>query len=293
MRPQPTLAHIAVNGTELAVWDWPGPDTEPTLLLVHANGFHARCWDQVIALLPEHRCVALDLRGHGRSAKSAPPADWRPFGADVAAVADALGLAGALGVGHSIGGHAVALAATLAPAAFARLLLIDPVILAPERYTGARPGEHFVARRRDRWPDAAAMIARFQDRPPYSRWDPAVLRDYCTHGLLPAPDGDGFLLACPPAFEGALYQIGGAFGSNIYPELGQLALPTTVVRALGATRVAGEVSFDASPTAPDLAAHLPHGHDLPDPRHTHFLPMESPEDTAAHVRRALAMPADG
>jgi lipase len=281
MREGPALRQVEVNGVALALWEWAGPGE--TILFVHANGFHGRCWDRVVALLPEYRCLALDLRGHGRSDKPDPPASWRPFGDDVAALAGALGLRGALGVGHSVGGQAVARAAALVPDAFARLVLIDPVIFARERYAGAREGEHFAARRRDRWPSPEAMIARFADRPPFSQWEPAVLRDYCTHGLLPAPDGDGYVLACPPAFEGAVYQVSTAAESDPYPEIARVAVPALVVRAGGAPRSADQ-PFAASPTVPDLAAHFPEGRDVLDPDHTHFLPMESPARAAAYVR---------
>ena len=53
--------------------------------------------DQVIALLPEYHCYAIDLRGHGRSSKPAPPYDWRFFGEDVAAVGAALATSGRRG----------------------------------------------------------------------------------------------------------------------------------------------------------------------------------------------------
>ena len=286
MRTPPILAHLAVSGTTLAVWDWAGLG-DTALLFTHANGFHGRCWDAVIALLPEYRCVALDLRGHGHSAKPAPPESWRTFGEDVAAVARELGLRDAVGIGHSVGGHATALAAALAPEAFAGLVLIDPVAFAAERYRGARPGEHFVAQRRDRWPSPEAMIARFADRPPFNRWQPAVLRDYCEYGLLPAPDGDGYVLACPPGFEGGVYQVSTAEASNIYPEIARLQQPTLVVRATGAKRTGGP-DFSVSPTDPDFATHFPHGRDLVDPEHTHFLPMESPARTAEYIRTAIA-----
>lgn len=284
MRPAPTPDYILVNNLRLALWEWAGPGE--TLLFAHANGFHARCWDAVVALLPEYRCLALDARGHGRSDKPDPPASWRVFGEDLAAVARATGLRGAVGVGHSFGGHAVALAAALAPDAFARLVLIDPVAFPAGRYAGARTGEHFVAQRRDRWPSPEAMVARFADRPPFSRWHPAVLRDYCEHGLLPAPDGDGFVLACPPAFEAGVYQVSTARESNIYPEIATLAQPTLVVRAVAAKRTGG-ADFSVSPTTPDFAAHFPHGRDLVDEEHTHFLPMESPERTARYIRALL------
>ena len=281
MRDAPTAVSLPVNGITLTLWDWAGPGE--VLLFVHATGFHARCWDQVIALLPDYRCLALDLRGHGRSDTPASLADWRVMGEDVAAVARALGIQGAVGVGHSMGGHAVALAAALAPASFARLVLIDPVILAPGRYTGAREGEHFAARRRDRWPSVEAMVERFADRPPFNAWDRKVLHDYCRYGLLPVEGGDGYALACPPAFEAACYHAASAVGSNIYPEIARVGQPTLVVRAIaGEGREGG--GFAASPTAPDLATHFTRGRDLPDREHTHFLPMESPARTADYIR---------
>ena len=283
MRTQPSLTRIAVNDVTLALWEWAG--SGDTLFFVHATGFHARCWDRVIALLPGSRCLALDLRGHGRSDKPAPPTDWRVMGEDVAAVARALHLTGAVAIGHSMGGHAVALAAALEPEAFARLVLIDPVILSPERYTGAREGEHFAARRRDRWPSVEAMVERFAGRTPFNAWDPDVLRDYCAYGLLPAEDGDGLVLACPPAFEAACYQASSAARSNIYAEITRVAQPTLVVRATAGEREAGG-GFSASPTVPDLAAHFPNGRDVADAEHTHFLPMESPVKVVEYIRDA-------
>ena len=285
MRTPPTLHRLDAHGVALAVWDWAGPGE--TLLCAHATGFHARCWDKVIALLPEYRCLALDLRGHGRSDTPDFPRSWRPFAEDVAAVARAYGLRGAVGIGHSAGGHAVALAASIASDAFARLVLIDPVAFAPERYTGVRTGEHFVAQRRDRWPSVEAMIERFAPRSPFNRWAPGVLRDYCEYGLLPAPDGDGLTLACPPAFEASVYQASSAAESNPYPAIATLPQPTLVIRATGAQRTGSGPDFSVSPTAPDFAAHFPHGRDLVDPDHTHFLPMESPEATAGYVREAV------
>ena len=265
------------DGTQLAWYEWPGDG--PPLLLVHATGFHARCWDQVVARLPERRCYALDLRGHGRSARPAPPYPWPRFAQDVAELARALGLRGALGVGHSLGGYAVALAAALAPEVFARLLLIEPVILPRALYRAAPPAEHFAARRRDRWPSPEAMYERFKDRPPFSRWQPQVLRDYCEHGLLPAPDGDGFVLACPPAVEASIYLSSTA--DDPYPQLALVRAPVRVLRAGRPARDFAEM--DASPTAPDLAAHIPDAQDLHLPGYSHFLPMEDPALVAGYL----------
>src|SRR5664279_166551 len=202
----PVQQFIPVNGVEIAVFEWGERRADqPSILFVHATGFHARIWDQVIALLPGYHCLALDLRGHGRSSKPSPPYHWHLFGEDVVAVAQALGLTGAVGVGHSIGGHAVTLAAARQPALFARLLLIDPVIIAEENYTGVTEYDHFTARRRSEWGSPDEMVARFKDRPPFNAWKPEVLRDYADYGLLPNSNGSGYVLACAPDFEAATY----------------------------------------------------------------------------------------
>src|SRR3954469_8271949 len=121
---RPNLTMLPVRGVELAAWEWPGDG--PGLLFAHATGFHGRCWDEVIRGLPARRAIAVDMRGHGRSGKPAPPYHWREFGEDLAEVARVLELRGAVGVGHSMGGHSIAMAAALQPAAFSSLLLVDP-----------------------------------------------------------------------------------------------------------------------------------------------------------------------
>src|SRR5205823_3346713 len=154
---RPSLSNLTVNGLELALWDWPGDG--PPLLFAHATGFHGRCWDQVIRSLPGRRAIAVDLRGHGRSAKPAPPYRWRDFGHDLVEVARQLDLTGAVGVGHSMGGHSIALAAALLPRAFSALLLLDPTIFTPEYY--GQPTRHdasFVLKRRNRWASPGEMF---------------------------------------------------------------------------------------------------------------------------------------
>ncbi|MCC6381376.1 MAG: alpha/beta hydrolase [Dehalococcoidia bacterium] len=282
---EPLARRIPGDGVTLQVYEWPGED--PPILLVHATGFHARCWDQVVARLPGRRVVALDMRGHGLSEKPEPPYSWRSFGGDVAAVCRALGLRGAIGVGHSKGGHAVTLAAALAPGTFTSLLLIDPVILEPRLYRG-RPqgGEHFAARRRDRWASPAEMFDRFRSRPPFATWEPAVLRDYCDYGLVPAPDGDGYVLACPPRIEAAVYTSGGS-DADIYDEIAAIDIPVRIIRAR--QREAGAPGdMSRSPTYPGLVRHFPNAEDLYLPDYSHFIPMEAPTFVAGQVLERIA-----
>lgn len=286
---------IAANAINLAVFDWPG--AEPAVLFAHATGFHARCWDQVVARLPGRRCVAIDMRGHGRSDKPPPPYPWRLFAKDVAAVARALRLRGALGVGHSSGGYAVACAAALAPEAFRGLLLVDPVILPRPAYEGglAAPS-HFATRRRNEWSSPEEMFERFSGRAPFGPWEPAVLRDYCTFGLIPAPSGEGYVLACPPAIEAAVYA--GNAESDPYPAIAAIEVPVRVLRApprgewrpsVGAAPEANvAIDMRGSPTPPALSAAFRYGTDVLVEGATHYLPMETPALVANHVEEMLA-----
>jgi lipase len=271
---------IAVNGVTLNVYEWPGP--EPAILLCHATGFHARCWDQIIKHLGAHRVIAVDMRGHGRSSKPAPPYAWRPFGDDLAALATELGLQGAIGVGHSMGGHGVTLAAALNPPAFSRLTLIDPVIRPREGYSGPWVGSGFVAKRRNQWASAEEMYDRFRDRAPFLYWNPDVLRDYCEYGLLAREDG-GFQLACPPEIEASIYENSTMPESVIADEVASLEIPVKVVRSGKHAGTKFEDRFDASPTAPDLARQFRHGTDLELGGFSHFIPMETPELTAQMI----------
>lgn len=275
---------LDANGITLAyfVWNDELPSDAETVLLVHATGFHARCWDQVVPHLGRRRVIAVDQRGHGRSTKT-PITHWRVFGEDLTAFVRALGLRDVVGVGHSMGGHALVEAAAAAPERFRRLVLIDPVILAPDDYarggwtlpaSGGEP--HPTAKRKRRFASPDEMIARFADRPPYATFTPAALHDYCVHGLLPAADGDGVELACPPEIEASIYMTSHT-NAAVHDAVRALALPVLVVRVKAPPPVRTVMDFSSSPTWPGLAGELRDGRDLHLGDRTHFVPMESPE----------------
>lgn len=287
MRGQPTEHVFATGEVRLTYFEW-GHGADPLVLLVHATGFHARCWDRTVAALPDgYRVIAVDMRGHGRSDKT-PPYVWETFGRDLEALVRGLGISDAIGVGHSMGGHCVTQVAGRVEGAFRRLLLVDPVIFDPEAYAHDRyrgfdkPEDHPVARRRDRWSSWQEMYQRFADRLPFSRWRPEVLEDYCRYGLLPDPDGAGFRLACPGVVEASIYL--GNTQTDIHQLIPRVTVPVVVLRAKG--REPGDTAvmdFSKSPTWPGLAATFPFGRDLFTPDHSHFIPMEDPALVARFI----------
>ena len=269
MRESPRFRMYSVNDVNLAVWEWAGEGAP--IVLCHATGFHGRCWDQIAERLTGRRVIAFDFRGHGRSTKPHPPYKWRSFGTDLAQLARALRLRGARVVGHSMGGHSAVLAAALNPEAFASLLLLDPVILPPEAYTGPNPPLDFVKRRRNDWESPDELFERFKTRPPFDTWDPSTLRDYCDHAL------NGRLLACPPDVEASIYANSSAPPSNIYAEIATVQAPVQIVRSRS-PYVYGK--FDGSPTDPNLHSRFRNATDTHWTDVSHFIPMEAPAKTA-------------
>jgi pimeloyl-ACP methyl ester carboxylesterase len=255
----------------LAVWQWLG--SGPPILFTHATGFHGRLWDQIIEQLPGRTCFAIDLRGHGRSDKNLQSYDWRRFGEDTALVVRELGLRETLGVGHSLGGHAMALAAAMEPDSFSSLLLIDPVIQSPDRYTSSPADVDFIARRRVRWKSVEEMYERFSTRLPFSAWKPEILHDYCEYGLL--PDGDEFVLACPPEIEASIYRLSNHPDADISKELLIIQQPTVVMRS-GKLMAKEQFDLSASATDPNLASRMPNAQDEYLEGASHLIPMEYP-----------------
>lgn len=274
----PDLHFFPCDELPIAVWEWPGED--PPLLFAHATGFHGRCWDHIVELVPGRHAFAVEFRGHGRSGKPVLPVSWARFAGDLMAAARRFGIKDALGVGHSMGGHSLVAAAIQEPGIFASLVLIDPVIFPPEYYGALPPDASFILRRRNEWSSPGEMFERFRTRRPFVTWREQALRNYCDFGLL--PEGDGFVLACTPEMETATYLGCNSQECNLYAGLGGVRQRVTILRA-GTTAQPGVFDLSASPTAPDLAAQFPDGHDVFLESHNHFIPMEDPEMVAAAI----------
>jgi pimeloyl-ACP methyl ester carboxylesterase len=292
----PAERRVRANGIELCGFEWGAAHRgrRSTVLLAHATGFHARCWDPVVRHLGDRHVIAIDLRGHGRSQKT-EITHWNVFGRDLADFVRVLDLTRVVGVGHSMGGHAMVDAAADEPARFRRLVLVDPVVASPDEYggggwtiksLGGKP--HPTARRKRCFRSPEAMIERFRDRAPYSVFTADALRSYCTDGLLPADDGDGFVLACPPEIEAAIYMTSRT-NASVHESIRSLDLPVLIVRAKRPPQARDVMDFSSSPTWPGLVGEFRNGREIHLPRNTHFLPMEIPERVAGWIREeALA-----
>ncbi len=283
----PELRFVEANGISMACFEWRAQlrGSTPSLLLVHATGFHARVWDRVIAHLPAWHIIAVEQRAHGRSTQT-EITQWATLGRDLAGFVAALDLSRLFAVGHSMGAHTLVQAAAIEAGRFEQLMLIDPVIASPQAYHDAPMtypgGLHPAARRRSRFASVDEMIERFTSRMPYSLFDQQALRDYCTHGVLPAADGEGVELACSPITEASVYMTGRS-NASIYASIRALRIPVTVVRARQRGPDSDPFDYSFSPTWPEVAGEFRKGQDLYLSEHSHFLPMQDPQLVAQLV----------
>jgi pimeloyl-ACP methyl ester carboxylesterase len=117
---------VEIQGRSLVYLGGPGPSPAALpLVCLHGAGGSAAVWTQLHAGFASERPVfALDLPGHGRSALFVEATSLDRYAGVVRDALDALGLARAVLVGHSMGGAVALLVALAVPDRVAGLLLV-------------------------------------------------------------------------------------------------------------------------------------------------------------------------
>lgn len=273
----PTNDHYQTSdGIDLSICTWPGDGRRPGILMVHATGFVKEVWNPVVSELRDRGvdgpCVAFDQRGHGDSDIPEPPYSWAALGRDVVALRDRLE-GRWIGVGHSSGAAAVAMAEIASPGLFAALVLIEPIVLPPPH---VRVDDHplvlLALNRRYAFRDREAALANFAGKGPFAQWDARSLASYVDGGL--RRDGDRLILKCHPTVEAEFYRMGGEH--DTWDRLGAIDVPVAMMAGSASSthpepvvRALAERFRDPSVTVVEGA--------------THFLPMERPDSVAAEV----------
>lgn len=292
----PFSGRAIIGDFTMAYTEW-RPDLRgagPTLLFVHATGFHGRLWDEIVGLLPGHHIICVDQRGHGNSS-GGPVTHWGIYGEDLAKFVTALDLHTVCGIGHSMGSCALIVAAARLPGRFANLLLLDPVVFAPALYVEDNERQRsrelqLTTRRKRHFSSPGEMFDRFEGRLPYSLFSKQAMRSYCQYGVHPqqgiTDPKAAYTLACAPEVESSIYLTSMAF-QEMPQCVAAVVCPVLVVRAKK-NEDPGKVDFTLSPTWPGLAGAMAQGRDLSWPHLSHFIPMQAPADVAALVRAELA-----
>ncbi len=279
----------STEGVNVAVHELGAQGNRRPLLISHATGFHAHCYTPIASQLADRfRCLGLDYRGHGETPVDPEwPVDWQRFGDDASAVARHIAPGGGLlGIGHSMGGSALLMAAHRDPDRFDRLVLFEPI-----SHEGSRPTltqaeiREFpivvgAMRRRRRFASYDEAYENFRNKPPLSSMVDEALRNYVDHGFRPAPVDDdgspGVELRCTPELEADIFVTGVTNG--VWDLLPEIETPTLVLGGHVEER-------QPSAQAAAIADHLVNGTYALLDHQTHFGPFSHPVEIAELVGR--------
>jgi pimeloyl-ACP methyl ester carboxylesterase len=263
-----------------AAWSEIGGDGPP-LVFTHANGFPPGAYRTMLETLTSRfRVTAFANRALWSDDDPSTVSSWRQLADDLRIGLAEHAVAPVVAVGHSIGGMLCAIAAARAPGLFSRLVLLDPVVFSGAQafvwgwmkrlgMGGRFPLVDGALRRRDTWPDRAAVRAAWAGKPVFASWDPRVFEDYLADGVIDASDGS-VTLRYPKAWEARLFRI---CPHDEWARLRRVAAPTLVVR--------GERSDTLLPgAARRMAREMPDARVIELAGASHFLPMERPDEVA-------------
>ncbi len=289
---QPVQCFFDHHGVKLSYFEWGTPATDkPSLLFVHATGFHGRCWDEIIERFAHCHVVSWEQQGHGRS-EGGPIDSWADIAAQLSAFIESRDYRFALAIGHSMGGHVLTVTAAQTNA-FDQILLIDPTIFNPEAYqhdaeyraafkAGSAPSE----RRRAEFPSVEAMKEGLAAKGSFPVYTPRAYDDYCRYGLLEQDDGS-FRLACEPKVEASVY-VSSRSNASIYESVRSVQVPVHIMRAQACdARQGGSVDFAFSPTWSGLVNEFPNATEHHYQELTHFIPMQAPDEVERVIRERL------
>lgn len=287
--PAARRRQISIPGGIVAGLEFGPVDRPLDVLFLHATGFNAGAYASLLApLAGTLRILAVDQRGHGLTTLPAEPWTWDAwliYRDDILALLEALGETPTVMSGHSMGGTVCLLAAAERADATKQLVLLDPVVMTPERLAMAgadglknSPLSLGAAKRRATFADRESAFQGYNGRGAFRTWPEQTLRDYLTDGVVEGKDGQVHL-SCKPQWESA------TFAAHHHDTLGAFLAAKQPIRILKAE--IGSTCGLEGHQAEVMAGGRVRMETVAGT--SHFLPMERPE----LVRAALAEAATG
>jgi pimeloyl-ACP methyl ester carboxylesterase len=141
----------------------------PPVVLIHGYPLSSRAWDKQVPVLLEanHRVIAYDRRGFGKSSQPAAGYDYDTFAADLNTLMNTLDLHDATLVGHSMGtGEVARYLGTYGSARVSRAVLLSPIppfLLRTDDNPDGLPGSLFDGFVQAAETDAPAWMKGFLD----------------------------------------------------------------------------------------------------------------------------------
>lgn len=265
----------------------------PHLVFSHANSFGASTYGVMRDSLAARgfQVSALDKLGH--DPRYPVTSNWPHLVQQLVdftqAQVDRVGAPVAL-VGHSLGGFLSAMVASKAPELVRDVVLLDAPLIGGWRATalGAAktmplfqsfsPGA-VSRKRRQHWPDKAAVLAHFQHKKAFAQWDPQVLQDYVDHGTREESNGatQERVLSFDREVETAIYN-GLPHNMDALFKRHPIKCPVTFIGGLQSAEVR-QVGMALTTRVTKGRVMMLDG--------SHLFPMEKPLATAAAIEAAL------
>ncbi|HEY8531530.1 MAG TPA: alpha/beta fold hydrolase [Limnochorda sp.] len=217
----PAPRHVKALGLATAYVELGPPDAEP-VVFVHGYASNHLAWkENLLDLSRSYRAIALDLAGHGGTAKPLAPYTITYYARHVASFLEALKLERVTLVGVSLGGAIAGTVALRWPERLARLVLVDAAGV-------GRKGQSWASRRRF-LPALFWQVLGRPKRPVLRRFleeaifaSPELATDAVIDEMVDAHQNSrlaalftGFTLMLPDAY--------------LYPKLSRIQLPTLIV----------------------------------------------------------------
>jgi 2-(acetamidomethylene)succinate hydrolase len=267
MAIQPAERRRKLPGIELCTFE-SGSDAGPTLVFLHGITANGRVWDPVVERLSgRFRCVAVDQRGHGRSAR--PTGDVyaaEDYARDVAELIADIGAGPAVVVGHSLGARNAIVAGATYPERVRAVVAID--------YVPFLSSEVFDTLDKRVGGGADLMFsdldeARRSLRARYPNHGPRAIDIRAEQGHFRRSDGRYAPLADPEAIRSTLRGL----RADLAPALRAIRVPTLLVRGAESLLVGVPAWAETRAFRPDLEAVVVVGAD-------HYVPEVRPVETA-------------
>ena len=225
--------------------------------------------------------VGLDHRGYGDAETVDPETmQWDQYGLDALAAARDLYAQHnepIIGIGHSMGGASLLMAAHAEPHLFTALFVFEPIVFPPpDPDAGERPESSLPAgarKRRSRFPSFEAAIENYAAKPPMAAFNAVAREAYVRHGFKPTADGD-IELKCLPEHEARTYETGGISGA--WDSLPAITTPVWVLSGAIAP-------FQPSTFAITVAERIPGSTYVRWDEVGHFGPLEKPDLISQYV----------
>ena len=173
--------HLTRDGVKLAYEE---AGAGPAVVFVHGwTCDRSHFAPQVRHFAQTHRCVSVDLRGHGESDKPEQAYTIDGFADDVIWICGELGVTRAVLAGHSMGGAIALAVAARSPDLAAAVVMLDPAILFPAELHPVIA--ELIAGLRS--PDGAQVVRRFAEEQFFTKASNPALKQRLVDGMCRTP----------------------------------------------------------------------------------------------------------